>query len=92
MLRKDRCRGFVHTIRLYNGQRNALFWENTGHKHMTLFYAFNTRASMLIDEKDYKLDEKDSLMIEGDWNGSSPDISMVSTGDGVIVMADVELL
>lgn len=31
-------------------------------------------------------------MIEGDWNGSSPDISMVSTGDGVIVMADVELL
>lgn len=92
MLRKDRCRGFVHAIKLHGGQNKALFWENAGHKHMALFYAFNTGVSMLIDGEEYKLGEGESLMIEGDENVSSPDISMVSTGDGVIIMADVELI
>lgn len=92
MLRKDRCKGFVHTLRLHDGQRKALFWENAGHKHMALFYACNTSVSMFVDGKDYNLEEGDSLLLEGDEHGSSPDITLVPEGDGVIIMADVELL
>lgn len=92
MLRKDCCKGFVHTLRLHDGQRKALFWENAGHKHMALFYAYNTSVSMCLNGKDYKLEEGDSLVLKGDEHGSGPDITLVPEGDGAIIMADVELL
>lgn len=92
MLRKNLCRGFVHTFMLHEGQKKALFWEGSGDKHMTLFYAFNTRVSMLIEGDGYKLEEGDTLVLEDDDNSSSPDISLVSDGNGALVMADVEML
>lgn len=92
MMRKERCSGFVHAFRLINGQEKAIFWENGGPDETALFYAYGTDVSMLIDGEGYKLEEGDSLVLEGDEVGSSPDISMVSDRDGVLVMADVEML
>jgi environmental stress-induced protein Ves len=91
MMRKNHCRGFVHAFRLHNGQRKAIFWENAESKNTALFYAFGTEAAMLIDGEEYKLDEGDSLVLEG-GEGSSPDISLVSGGEGAIIMANVEVI